>query len=131
MITRFIIEVLGRPEQVVIKTLEKVVETIKQRYEVLNKDYSKADKIKGSDILSAFVEVEFKVKNFEELFLAVLDFGPTVVEILEPSEINVKSSELQAALSDLVTKIHLMSKAIQSLNVNNLKLKKKLDATKK
>jgi len=125
MITRFIIEVMGKPESIVEKTLKEVVKSVGERYKIVHTEYSDVEKVEKSTIFSAFVELEFEVKNFEELFLAVIDFGPTVVEVIEPSEVKVTNTELQAALSDLVSKLHLMSKAIQTLKVENFNLKKR------
>jgi len=131
MITRFIIEVMGKPESIVEKTLKEVVKSVGGRYKIVHTEYSDVEKVEKSTLFSAFVELEFEVKNFEELFLAVIDFGPTVVEVIEPSEVKVTNTELQAALSDLVSKLHLMSKAIQTLKVENFNLKKGSDTTSK
>jgi hypothetical protein len=129
--TRFIIEVMGKPKEIVEETLKKVAESIEDRYEVINKELSELKLLDGSDIFSAFVEIEFKTNSFEDFFLAVIDFGPTVVEILEPSEISIPNSELQAVISDLISKLNLMSKAIQALKINNLKQKNKNETTNK
>lgn len=127
---RFIIEVMGKPEKIVIETLKKTVSFLKERYKVISEDYSEPEKVEKTDLFSTFVELEFEAKNFEELFLAVIDFGPTVVEIIEPSEIKVTDTELQAALTELVRKVHQVSKGMRALKIENLKLKKKFNATK-
>jgi len=123
IVTRFIIEVMGKPPQIVEQTLKEVSKTISKRFKIIHEEYSKAEPAEGSDLFSAFIEVEFKVKGFEELFLAVIDFGPTVVEVIEPGEIKVSNTELQSALSELVSKFHLLSKALQVLKLENIKLK--------
>lgn len=129
--TRFIIEVMGKPGKLVTETLKKTVSFLKERYEVLSEDYSEPKMIDKGDLFTAFVEIEFKVESFEDLFLAIIDFGPTVVEIIEPSEVVVTDTELQAALTELVRKVHLLSKGIRALKIENIKLKKQIDATKK
>ncbi len=131
MIIRFIIEIIARPKEMVDKTLREVVKVINSRYKVLNEDYSDIELVPNSSLFSGFVEVEFKVKSFEELFDAILDFGPTIVEIVEPSEIKISSAELQASLSDLLNKIHEMSKIINALKIENLRLKNDNTTTKK
>lgn len=131
MMVRFIIEVLGKPAVIVEQTLKKVVESLGNRFKVLRADYSEPELFDESSILSAFVEVELKVKGFEELFSAVLDYGPTVVEILESSDLKVSSRELQASLSDMISKIHSMSKTMQALSLENMKLKNNSNVTKK
>ncbi len=131
MIIRFIIEVMGKPSKIVDNTLKEIVKSFSSRHEVRNVDYADPKKVDNSDLFSAFVEFEFKIDNFEQLFLAVLDYGPTVVEVIEPYEITVKNAELQAALSELVSKFHMLSKAMQVLKLENIKLKKELNTTKK
>ncbi|MBD3312116.1 hypothetical protein GF352_01520 [archaeon] len=129
--TRFIIEIMGKPGKLVTETLKKTVSFLKERYEVLSEDYSEPEMVDDADLFTAFVEIEFKVKGFEDLFLAIIDFGPTVVEIIEPSEVVVTDTELQAALTELVRKVHLLSKGLRVLKIENHKLKKQIDATKK
>ena len=129
MIIRFIIEIMGKPPSIIEKTLRGVVDSFSNRYEVVSTDYSEAEEVKASSLFSAFVEIEFKVKDFEGLFSAVIDYGPTIIEVIEPSMINVSSTELQASLSDLVSKFHSMSKALQMLKLENLKLKKEAGTT--
>lgn len=122
---------MGRPEAVVEQTLKKVVESVAERHKIIHTDYSAAEKIDKSDLFSAFVEFEFEVDDFEQLFSAVIDYGPACIEVIEPNEIKIKCSALQGALSDLVAKIHKMSQAIQILQVENMKLKKSDETTKK
>ncbi len=126
MIIRFTIEVMGKPEEIVDRTLKQVVSSFGERYKIVHEDYSKIKKVEGSALFSGFVEIEFEVENFEKLFAAVIDYGPVVVEVVEPPEIKVSDTELQSALSDLVAKFHQFSKAIQYLKVENMKLKEQL-----
>ncbi len=128
IVVRFIIEVMGRPKEVVQKTLEKVCSFIEERHKIVSKEISDVSIVENSNLLSAFLEVEFEVRNFEELFLAILDFGPTVVEIIEPSKIVIDAGELQAVISDLITKLHNMSNKIQTLHTENIKLKRLLSS---
>ena len=124
---RLMIEVLGKPKEILLKTLEKVVLTINERYKVLYKEVMKPKKIKNSEMFSTVLEVEVRFNNFEDLFSCILDFGPTFIEILEPDEITIKSIEIQNTLSDLVGKLHDMSRIIERLTVENLLLKKKVN----
>jgi len=126
MIIRFTIEVMGKPPEMVDKTLRQVVKSFGERYKIVHEDYSEIKQIEKSSLFSGFVEIEFEVENFEKLFAAVIDYGPTIVEVVEPSEIKVRNIELQSALSDLVAKFHQFSKAIQYLKVENMKLKEKI-----
>ena len=131
IITRFIIEVMGKPPEMVKKTLEQVAKFIEERHDVIKKDISDVERVEKSEIYSGFLEIEFEVKSFEELFLAVVDFGPTVVEIIEPTKITVEASELQGALSDLIAKLHKMSKQMQLIHAENIKLKRMLSTSDK
>lgn len=131
MIARFIIEIMARPESIVQATLKKVVDSVKERYKVVRTHYSKTEKVKDSDLYSAFTEFDFEAKKFEDLFAAILDYGPTVVEIIEPKKIDVDRSELQSSVADLIAKIHFMSQTIQMLQLENMQLKNEAGAAKK
>jgi hypothetical protein len=122
---RLMIEVLGKPKEVLVKTLDKVVETINERYKVMHKEVMKPKKIKNTDMYSTILEIEVSFNKFEDLFSCVLDFGPTFVEILEPKEIVMRGIEVQNALSDLISKLHVMSKLIERLTIENMQLKNK------
>ncbi len=128
---RLMIEVLGKPKEILIKTLEKVVSTIEERYKLLHSEIMKPKKVKNSDLFSAVLEVEVDFDNFEDLFLCILDFGPTFVEILSPKEFTIKAVEVQNAIADLITKLHLLSKKIEHLTLENLHYKKVVKTSKK
>jgi len=126
MMLRFIIEVMGRPEEVVKQTLKSVVDSLDKRHKVNNSEYSDVEKVEGADLLSGFVEVEFTVDNFEQAFLALLDYGPTVAEVIKPDKVNLNASELQNVFAEVITKLNTMSKTIQVLKVENFKLLERL-----
>jgi len=123
VVARFMIELTGRPKEVVSQGLGKLSATFEERYKVRHKELSEPELIKGTTLYSAFIEIEFETKNFSEFFSAMLDFGPTVVEILSPKEINIKRDELQDVSTDLMNKIHELSKFIQDLSIENMTLK--------
>lgn len=122
---RLMIEVLGKPKDILLETLDKVVLTINERYKVLHKEIMKPKKVKNTEMFLTVLEVEVGFNNFEDLFSCILDFGPTCIEILEPDEIIIKSIEIQNILSDLIGKLHDMSKIIEKLTVENILLQKK------
>jgi len=67
-------------------------------------------------MFTSHVEFEAEVPNFNDLMAFCLNFGPSVVEILEPSYIHLTAGEMQDMLSDLISKIQIMDKEIKVLS---------------
>lgn len=60
---------------------------------------------------SYIVELELVTKNFESLLYMVLNFGPSSVEILDPSTIKMDIGEAQSILVSIAEMIHKFARA--------------------
>ncbi len=58
---------------------------------------------KQEDYYSVLFEVEFSAKNFEDVCYAVLNYGPSSVELIEPEEYTIDMTEAQGTLNDVAT----------------------------
>ena len=74
-------------------------------------EFKEAQKIphpfeKGKDAYSQIVEAELIARRFEDLLFRVLNYAPSSIEILEPSEIKLKLGEAQGVLNSISELIH-------------------------
>jgi len=114
---RIFMEVLGWPEEALTTHLKTILTKLKKHWKILNEHYETPVKIEKVDkMFTSHVEFEAEVPNFNDLMAFCLNFGPSVVEILEPSYIHLTAGEMQDMLSDLISKIQIMDKEIKVLS---------------
>jgi hypothetical protein len=88
---------------------------------------SNADnKQKAHTLLTAHAEFEAVVPSFGDLALFSMLYGPSVVEIIEPSEVYLTAGEIQDFLADMISKIQLMDRDVKLLSAQNKIFKDKL-----
>ena len=113
---RMFIELMGWPKEALNESLKKIVETLKDKWKVLKEDYSEPEKI-GEKSFSSYVELEAEVPNVQQLFGVVLAYGPTVVEIIEPSEVYVSATDMQDILADISSKVNILDRDVKVLSM--------------
>jgi hypothetical protein len=83
---------------------EEGVEVVKETFEEISeieKPHPKVDK--G---YSQICEVEILIDSFSKLFLIVMNYGPSVVEVIKPQKITLELSEVQDALNYVANMMH-------------------------
>jgi len=104
-----IIEIAGRPPEHIKESLEeyvKVIDKVKD-VEIHSIKTSKPIEVEGgNDLFTCFAEVDFEVDNFSRLSEIMFDFMPSSVEILEPSKINLNSSDATSLLNNISGRLH-------------------------
>lgn len=125
LLTRMIIELSGWPKKLIEESLKQVIKEISKRYKVGKKEFSEVKKI-GKKTFSQFVEFECKFDNFESLFGMIIDFGPSVVEILEPDKIEIDSLELQNSISDMIARLKQINERMRAIVATNIILQREI-----
>jgi hypothetical protein len=127
---RFIVEMLGRPKEILSKALEDLIKEIKKDGRVVeNETYSKPKKV-GKLIFSAFVEFEMICEGLDGLIGAIIDYAPTTVELISPEKVDIGIFDLQEILNDLTARLHELDKQVKIYQANNIILQKKLQDLK-
>jgi len=112
-----IIEILGYPKEHVQETMNRVVEIVKKDYKL---EDSKIHEPKELDkFWSTFVELELKIKKIDDLIGFCFDFMPSSIEIVEPSRLNVKTSEIANLFNDLLARLHQYDMIVKNLSAQN------------
>ncbi len=103
-----IIEMLGRPKEHLIETLNEHVNKIGEIKEVkiISKNISEPKKDDKEDVFMCFSEVEISCPSLEILSQIVINFMPSSIEVVEPSEIKIKCKESTDILNSLIAKLH-------------------------
>lgn len=104
-----VIEILGKPKEYLIETLEKISEEISKEKDVkiVEKTIHEPVEVKDQkEIYSTFMEIEVEVASPLLLARLVFKYMPSHMEILEPEKINMTNNEYGEILSELARKLH-------------------------
>ena len=118
---RTIVEIAGKPKEYVEETLTNYVKKIKKNknHVILSEDPQPAEEKEG--FFSAFTELEMLVKSPSDLLSFCFDYMPASVEIMEPENMRMKSTDLSDFINDLQARLHSLNTAmIQNKDKNKL-----------
>ncbi len=111
------IEALSLTEKDAKEALEQHIEKMKGEgntiiYKIDFKGIQKVDKpLQGVDIgYSSIVELELITENFDKLIHLAMNYGPTNIEILEPSKLSLPAGEAQAIANTVADIIHTFAR---------------------
>ncbi len=115
IITRVIIEIVGKPKEHIEKALKIVVEKIKEDKDIQIVEEKVFDAEKQEEMFNTFAELGILFKNMQTLVGFCFDFMPSSIEILDPEKLSFDSNQFAGLINDLLTKLHQMTiKVIQN-----------------
>ncbi len=123
---RFFIEYLGNNKDSLISRIKASVNQIKERFNVLEDTIGEPDEIEKG-VYSCYLEITIDFDSLEDLFGFILDFTPTVVEVLSPDKIILSISEFQNILNDFASKVRTVAWAARELWAENQLLRQKIN----
>ena len=126
ILTRVIIEIVGKPKEHVDKALRVVIDNIKEQknIEIVEKKLFNAEK--QEEMFSAFTEIGILFKDMQALIGFCFDFMPSSVEILDPEKLSFNSNKFAGLINDLLAKIHQMNLKLVQNNTEKKALEKNL-----
>jgi hypothetical protein len=83
--------------------------------------------VEGQPLFTSFIEIEMLLKDTIELFKFALNFTPSSIEILEPTTIKIKNTEMQDFINEVVTIINQLFARMKNLDAENRLLKEQLN----
>ena len=100
---RTVIEILGKPQEHVDKSLKNFVIKLKedQDYEVITEDYAELKKQDESELWAGFAEMEVKTDKVDHLIKFCFDYMPSIIEVIEPKELKFSDMDVSHFLNDL------------------------------
>jgi hypothetical protein len=130
---RFIVEIAGKPQENVDKTLEKVQEKLNEKsnkFEVVESEIIPSELDERTTLYSGMIEFTLKFETSHDLIGFILDYTPTSVELEEPSEIKIDTTEFAGLLNNLSHKMLESLNTIRRLNATAIHLDKELKKLK-
>jgi len=98
---RAIIELKAVEENLLKKHLEKITEALQNEKRFTIYGINQAEVVEEDEMYSSFLEVTLTVKDFPMLISFLFYYGPTTVEVMKPSKIELSSYEFQEGLVTL------------------------------
>jgi len=124
VLTRIIIELQGAPKEHMEKTTKLVLNKIKEDFKVLECSDQPVEELEDHEgVFSSFAEFEIIFESMSQFLGFSFDYTPTSVEVLEPNEKMLKSSEIGDFVNDAMSKLHQHSEVMRQLNFENQILK--------
>ena len=124
ILTRIIVEVVGKPKEHVENSLKLAIKKIKEQKNIILRegDLYKAKEKDG--LWSTFSELELLFKDIKSLVGFCFDYVPSSVEILEPKGLKFDTNELSDLINDFLAKLHFIGISLKKLNAENQILNK-------
>ncbi len=117
-----IIEGLSSDEGALGKEIEILEKKLKnEKYKILK--FEKSDIGKEKDNYTQFFNVDVSVPEFSDIVYLIVQYGPSSVELLEPTEVKLNLSEAQEVLNEIASAVHYYVSFILQLKHNELSKK--------
>lgn len=139
--TLFIFEILGKPAEHIVKSLEKMIDELSKQkgLEIVRKEIHEPKLIKQNEnkeekkqiieeeLYSTFAEVEILTDNLKLVMSIVLNMLPSHVEILEPSDFIIKNFDLSSLMTELTIRMHKYDEITKVLMLERNQLLRRLN----
>ncbi len=125
-----IMEVLGKPKEHVEKAVDLLIKKISDEKLLNISEVQKhsVEKVPDSETLfSTIFEFEIEFKDNEALFLFLLNYMPSSLEIYEPESLNLDLHSFNSLLTELLGTFHEFDKFVKTKVEENKLLNKKID----
>ncbi len=104
-----ILEVLGKPKEHIVQTATDIEKEIAEddRFVTIKSDISEPVEVEDSDSLfSLFCEVELLAERYDQLFDFCFKYMPASVEVIEPEQFTLRTTDANGILNDFVSRVH-------------------------
>ena len=128
IIFRAVIEVLGKPQEHVEKSLRSYLDYIKkdQRYHLLKSEIAPVKKREQEELWVTFAEVEVQTEKMDHIISFCFDYMPSLIEVVQPKELHFQDKEVSFFLNDLQAKLHTVDMVAKQVKGENDQLKRNM-----
>ena len=123
IVARIIIEMMGAPKEYIETTLKNYIEKLKKDGIKIKKEVVEPAK-QQNKLFSTFTELDIEFEKLDDLLGFCFDSMPSSVEILEPEELRMTSTDLSNHLNDLQAKLHEVDMVVKTTRAQNAVLDK-------
>ncbi len=124
-----ILEIMGKPQEHLIKTLESIIKNINDEkgVRVISKKINEPLLMKDSkEFYTTFAEVDLEVDDILYLAIVMFKYMPAHIEVVEPELIALTNNGWTDILSELTRRLHGYEEVARILQLQNSKMQKKL-----
>ncbi|MBU1205071.1 MAG: hypothetical protein KKA61_04560 [Nanoarchaeota archaeon] len=126
ILTRIIIEIVGKPKEHIEKALRIVVEKIKEQRDIKIVEEQLFNAEKQNEMFSTFAELGILFKDIQTLMGFCFDFMPSSIEILDPKKLGFDSNNFAGLINDLLARLHQINLKVVQNNAEKKALKKNM-----
>lgn len=130
IIATIILEIIGKPPEHLIKTLEELIEKIDKEngVRVTNKKINEPILMKDSkEFYTTFAEVDLEVEDILYLAIIMFKYMPAHIEVVKPELIALTNNGWTDILSELTRRLHGYEEVARIIKIQNAKMQKKLN----
>lgn len=127
---RMILEILGRPAEHIVSTLEELVNRLKNENGVKvlkHKVYPPILAKDSKDIYTTFAEIELEFASLPVYMGIIFAYMPANIEIISPERFNLSNIELSSLGSSVLDKLHFYESVAKRLVSEREILKQQLN----
>lgn len=124
-----IIEVLGRPPEHLVETLNNIINSIDKEngVKVLSKKINEPVLLKDrNDFYTSFAEIDVKVNHITHIAMLVFKYMPAHIEIVYPEFIALQNASWNEVFNELARKLHGYDEVARIIQVEKKILENKL-----
>jgi len=125
----FIIEILGKPPEHLVSTLENIIQGINQEkgVKVINKNIREPIELKeNKEFYTSFAEVEVETEDISQFIMLVFKYMPAHIELVSPERLVLTNADLNETLNELVMKLHGYDEIARGVEMEKKILENKL-----
>ena len=124
-----IIEVIGKPKEHLVETLNGMIESIGKEtgVKIICKDVKEPVELKErNDFFTTFAEIEIETEQILHLARLMFKYMPAHVDILYPEKITIKNVNWNEVFNEILRKLHGYDEVARILDIEKKILENKL-----
>lgn len=124
-----ILEVLGKPKEHLVETLNNIIDKIKEEKGVTVVDTKINEPVtlkNNEDLFTTFAEVEVKVETISHMAMLMFKYMPAHIEIISPEQLVMSNNGWNDVLNEIVRRLHGYDEVARVIQVEKSILEKKL-----
>ncbi len=106
LLVRTFLEMVGKPKEYLEQQLKNYIDLIKKEKKWIIISENIEEPLLDKELYTTFAELEILFKNLDSLIYFCLEYLPSHIEIIEPKELIINSSQFTQYFNDLLVKLH-------------------------
>ena len=125
----FVLEIIGRPKEHLIQTLEKIIESISQEkgVKLIERKINEPVELKNNkDFYTTFAEIEIEAEEIFQIAILMFKYMPANIEIIEPELLALSNNGWNDILNELARRLHAYDEMARVPKIQTAKLQREL-----